>query len=379
MLLTKMNLILFLGSGISLESGLPKVSDLSESILNSAKHPRESMFLRALKNYDDKARLVGGTTYTSSKETVGEIYRDSTSYEDLYYLCEEIALFDWGLHNNAMVSAFMEALIQEFSFLKSNSIQNKLLEIGKYAHSAKSFINNEILVNLNTPEEIKGLDLIVQLTNNTKVTSLEILTLNHDLLVERLFKENGIECADGFGKADGDVRWFEPDNYLSDLKVKLIKLHGSIDWYSFLIDGYEKMAKIECDNISEKRNLSGTRLQLLNKSPKVLSGLNKIKYYNSGIFTDIHYYFQRALYQNSLMIMSGYGWGDDAINNRLMTWLDKKRENKMILLHKNPDILKERSMIFDRDFSNWIKLGKIIHIDKWLCDANLDEVLEHCK
>lgn len=379
-----MNLILFLGSGVSIDSGHPDVVALTESILSSKTHPIETEFLSALKNYDKKARSIGGS-YTSPDKyiNVGEIYRDSTSYkasyEDLYYLCEEIALFDWGLHNNAMIPAFMESLVEEFSpFLKENSKENKLLEIGKYAHAAKKYINKAIIEKLATPKKIEGLDLIVQLANNSKVTSLSILTLNHDLLVEGLLLKNGIRFADGFGSADGDVRWFEPDNFLSDIKVKLIKLHGSIDWYSFAVDGYEKVARIADINSHDKKDLNGKTLQFYNKSPKVLSGLNKINYYNSGIYTDIHYHFQRVLYQNGLMVMSGYGWGDDPINNRLMTWLDKKRENKLILLHENPKLLMDRCMVFDRDFSNWVKLGKLKPIGKWLSHATLEEVLEAC-
>lgn len=375
-----MNVILFLGSGISIASGHPNVVTLTKSILNSKIYPIETTFLRALKNYDKKARLIGGS-YTSPNKylKVGENYRDSTSYEDLYSLCEEIALFDWGLHNNAMIPAFMESIIEKFSsFLKERSKRKKLLEIGRYAHAAKKYINKAIIEKLATPKEINGLDLIVQLANAPEVTSLNILTLNHDLLVEDLFIRNRIQFADGFGRDDGDVRWFEPDNFLSDIKVKLIKLHGSIDWYSFAADGYEKVAKISGNNFHEKTNSSGKTLQFFNKSPKVLSGLNKINYYNSGIYTDIHYYFQRVLYQNSLMIMSGYGWGDDPINNRLMTWLDKKRENKLILLHEKPKLLMDRSMVFDRDYSNWEKLGKLKLLLKWLEHTTLEEVLDAC-
>ena len=327
-----------------------------------------------------KARKIGGT-YTSPRKYIrhGEIYRKYTSYEDLYFLCEAITLFDWGQHNNAMVPAFMESLIEDFSsMLVEKSKRKKLNEIGKFAHAAKKYIDNKIIENLVTPEKIKGLEIIIQLANNPNVTSLNILTLNHDLLVEDLLKRNGIPFADGFGNADGDVRWFEPDNFLSDLKVKIIKLHGSIDWYSFLFDGYDRVAKISGTDYNEKINSRGNILQYIYKFPHVLSGLNKINYYSSGIYTDIHYHFQRVLYQNRLMIMSGYGWGDDPINNRLMTWLDKKKENKLILLHKDPGELMKRSMVFDRDYPNWEKLGKLKLIDKWLSEATLEEIIENC-
>jgi len=70
--------------------------------------------------------------------------------------------------------------------------------------------------------------------------------------------------------------------------------------------------------------------------------------------------------------------GDDPINNRLMTWLDKKRENKLILLHEKPKLLMDRSMVFDRDYSNWEKLGKLKLLLKWLEHTTLEEVLDAC-
>lgn len=375
-----MQLILFLGSGVSIESGHPNVVKLTKSILFSKSHPVETTFLKALRNFDKKARQIGGTYVSENKYLkTGEINRDYTSYEDLYYLCEEICLFDTGQHNNSMIPAFMESIVEKFHpFLKQKSKRKKLLEIGRYAFAAKKYIDKAIIEKLTTPKKIEGLDLIVQLANATEITSLIILTLNHDLLVEDLLTRKGIHYTDGFSDADGDVRWFEPDNYLSDAKIKLIKLHGSIDWYSFAVNREEKIGKISGPILREKKNINGETLERLNKFPKVLSGLNKINYYNSGIYTDIHYHFQRALYENNLMIMSGYGWGDDPINNRLITWLDRKKNNKLILLHKYPEELMKRSMGFNRDHSNWEKSGKLKQISKWLSQTTLKEVLHEC-
>ncbi len=169
-----MKLILFLGSGISIDSGHPSVVALTDRILNSNEQANETIFLNALKNYDEEARLIGGNAYSNSEKTVGEIYRNYTSYEDLYYLCEEITAFDWGMHNNSMVPAFMESLCENFSgLLHSESKREKLIEIGKYAHAAKTYINNSIINELPILENnIIGLDLIIQLANNPVVTSL---------------------------------------------------------------------------------------------------------------------------------------------------------------------------------------------------------------
>ncbi len=377
-----MNLIFFLGSGVSIESGHPNVVKLTEQILNAETHPETVLFLRCLADYDSYARNFGGTRNLSSHETVGEIYRNYTSYEDLYYLCDEIALFDWGLHDNAMVPAFMESLLVALaSILKGETREKRLLEIGKLGQDAKRYINAVIREKLDTPDKIVGLDLIVELAKSPMVTSLNILTLNHDLLVESILERNGIAFADGFGKADGDVRWFEPDIFLADIKVKLIKLHGSVDWYSLIDKRFERIGKITGKNFPEKKSGSAVTLEFANTTSKILTGLNKIKFYNSGLYTDLHYHFQKVLYENDIMIMSGYGWGDDPINNRLMTWLDRKPERKLILLHEENRIqeLKDRSMVFDRDYSKWTENDKLVPMGKWLSGTTIDEITTVCK
>jgi hypothetical protein len=372
-----MNLILFLGSGVSIPSGHPNAAQLTKNILSSKSHPVETNFLRCLKNYNEKAIKIGGAKKISTNEPVGNIYNSGTSYEDLYYLCEEIALFDYGIHNNAMVPAFIESFIDKFSpYLKGGSKQNMLLELGKLAHSTKKYINVEIIKNLSSCNGVKGLDLIVALAKNPKISSLNIITLNHDLLVEELLISQKISFVDGFGEKDGDVRWFMPDTFLSKIKVKLIKLHGSIDWFNLINNNLEMIGRVSSLNFKDKKNSSGKALQFLNNSPKILTGLNKTNYYNSGIYTDIHFHFQRMLYQNNLMVMSGYGWGDESINTRLMTWLDKKQENKLILLHQDIEELKSRSLILDRDYANWRNSNKLKWISKWLSETSEDEILD---
>lgn len=372
-----MNITLFLGSGISRDSGYPTVEALTDSILK--KNTSEAKFLCALRDYDNKARALGGTYINKNQYVqVGEAFRKTTSYEDLYYLCSEIASFDYGLHGNAMVPAFMESLADELApILKERSKNKQLLEIGRYAHAAIRCINSTVTEKLGAPDKILGLDLVLHLANNPKVSSLNIITLNHDLLIEQLLLRNGVEFDDGFGDFDGDVRWFEPDRLLSETKVKIIKLHGSVDWFTF--SGGEKIGKIFDRSVTELFDSKGRILKLESTIPKVLSGLNKINQYNVGIYTDIHYHFQRVLYQSKTIVMSGYGWGDEPINNRLMTWIDKRSENRLILLHKELQLLTDRSLILLRDYSNWAQQGKLVLIPKWLSEVEMKEVLEHAE
>jgi hypothetical protein len=47
---------------------------------------------------------------------------------------------------------------------------------------------------------------------------------------------------------------------------------------------------------------------------------------------------------SDVILMCGYGWGDAAINLRLETWMDDRR-NRIVLLHPKPEEITKRSMI----------------------------------
>jgi hypothetical protein len=74
--------------------------------------------------------------------------------------------------------------------------------------------------------------------------------------------------------------------------------------------------------------------------------------------------------------MSGYGWGDEPINNRLMTWLDRQSENRVVIVEPDPGKLLTRSMILERDYDNWEKKGKMKIIQNKFEDADFNEILK---
>ena len=105
--------------------------------------------------------------------------------------------------------------------------------------------------------------------------------------------------------------------------------------------------------------------------------MNKAIAYQRGIYGDMRFRFDQALRQCERMVMSGYGWGDTAINVRLDTWLDQCRRNTLILLHRNPDELIERSLIMASAYDYWTRSGQLIPIRKWLCESSLSDIEDH--
>src|SRR5947209_10190871 len=127
-----MKLILFLGAGVSVPSGLPAVQRLTSSIFHRPYHqesynhftagrqtnlqlratgvtPRIRQLLRLLSKHDQRdIKRVGYSP--SDKRSSGAIYRGATTYEDLFYLCEQIRLWHLGLVDNSLVTPLMEII-----------------------------------------------------------------------------------------------------------------------------------------------------------------------------------------------------------------------------------------------------------------------------
>ncbi|MDX6443039.1 MAG: hypothetical protein QOH71_113 [Blastocatellia bacterium] len=316
-------------------------------------------------------KLVGYTP--ADKRSSGAIFRgDKTTYEDLFYLCEQIRLWNIGLVDNSMVTPLMESIEHKTrGLLEGRSLMARLSDLGSLAEQACSFIESVVADELR-PEGIAGLDLILKLATAPYIEQLNIVTLNHDTLVEQYLTENKVQFIDGFGKGDGDVRWYDENIFdKRSARVKILKLHGSVNWYSFLVNGKSRPAIFFGTDITNIRDGQGNQLRPIFRRPSFLSGINKAVAYQRGIYADTHFHFHQLLRQCKQIVMSGYGWGDIAINFQLDTWLDQKRSNNIILLDETPEKLVDRSLIMASGYDYWTRCGQLILIPKWLCDTSL--------
>jgi len=225
------------------------------------------------------------------------------------------------------------------------------------------------------PKNLVGFDLILELATAPYIEELNIVTLNHDTLVEQFLDENGINFIDGFGRRDGDVRWYDENTYdESQARVKILKLHGSVNWYSFSVNGRLRPAIFLGTDVTNAKDGKGVQLTPQFRRPSFLSGISKAVSYQKGIYADTHFRFHQLLRQCKQMVMSGYGWRDTAINFRLDTWLDQNRNNSITLLDETPEKLVDRSLIMASGYNYWTRSGQLILIPKWLSDASLSDL-----
>lgn len=378
-----MKLILFLGAGVSVPSGLPTAESLTNRLFVSraaedttAGRLRE--LLAVIQEYDTADIAKVGMSPQWNYRSSGAIYRGSKStYEDLFFLCQQIALWNIGLSDNSLATSFMKSIEKRAGgLLQGSNFDERLCDLASLGRKMNSYIESIVTETLRR-KYVAGFDLIRELAESAEIEQLNIATLNHDTLVEQFLAENEIPFVDGFGVRDGDVRWSDDGVYAgTDKRVRLFKLHGSIEWYSFQYDGRLRTAIFEGADVGNAVDGTGKRLVAQTGMPSYLTGINKSDAYQRGIYTDIHFHFYTLLRDLDHILMSGYGWGDTAINFRLDSWFDRSRANKLILLQEKPEELTNRSLVFATGYNAWTNAGQLKCVDRWLCNTRLPELRE---
>jgi len=368
-------MILFLGSGVSLASKLPSVSDIKTELFNIKDNSKLLDFLNLLLELDTDYLINSAPFKNSSGQYgfTGQIFRLETTYEDLFYLVEQMEINGTGLKADVTVEAFADLVRRRGgSFLDGKNEIEQAVEVFNLAVDARRYIEQKVFSLLYTTE-VRGLDLVIELATSPLISNLSIVTLNHDTLIEQVLARNKMNYVDGFGSPDGDVRWFE-DKFPNNSKVRLIKLHGSISWWGQGGDKVLQPVNITDNLPIEWRTKKRASISDIRSVPSFLTGMGKVYSYSRGIFADQHYRYLQLLHNDNLMVMSGYGWGDIPINFQLQNWLARSSSNTLILLHQDPKGLINNSLELRHIFDYYTKRKQIITLKKWLSETSFSEI-----
>ena len=143
---------------------------------------------------------------------------------------------------------------------------------------------------LKTPKRLDHLQFLSNAYHDENISKIDIYTLNHDTVLEQYLSNADIQVIDGFGlpQENGLRYWNFELLEGTDLKVRLLKLHGSINWFAFIPNdkvGLEEVAIPPDWDIWHTKDLSGQRQWPAGGRPKFLVGtFNKMLDYNSGIY-----------------------------------------------------------------------------------------------
>lgn len=380
-----MKVMLFLGSGVSYPSGIPCVDQITKKVLSGDwhKHTDQRFYAGSKDEYVLRIQKLLGLLKKEADTYFSERWprKGEANYEDLFFLCQQIVDEETAEILNPAVKKFVDSFRSKaaplYSPLPMLQHQPSLLELADFSCEYIQCV----VWNLIDPEACPaGLDLVSHLAKNERISSLVIVTINHDLLIERQLKLSGVKYTDGFEVQIGDARFFDPSSLLESCKVKLIKLHGSVNWFLLrdeqngrIVDRYGIPLKSDPDHL---RNDEGNYYTNLSNHPVLLTGsYNKLAEYNYGIFGSLQWLFYKTLYEHDIMVMSGYGWNDRGINIRIGEWLGSSPDKRLYLLHENPNEIKGKSKSFMwHRFDEEVNQGRLVPVHKFLKDASLSDL-----
>ncbi len=345
-----MKATLLLGSGVSYHSGIPKIEEITNEILYAKNIGKYNLNYLYEGRYGFKVNPHYNYYTVQCQELIKMVkaeiayftkhisYNHSVNYEDIYYVLWQIYNSYYKDYENPALFRAMQYLFEQ-SGLTLDDFKESLKETLSYI---ESIVWQRIDIKIET---CKQYDIISDLSSILEINA--ICTLNHDLVLDKWLENNKIDFDDGFSLLDSKFpEWqgFDP-NYS---KLKICKLHGSVNWYEVRVIKpitSDKILKIPnhvyCDSLSEiDENILASNKEL----PELLIGtFNKMWGYLSGIFEHQYDEFKKSLAVSELLLVSGYGFGDKGINTRLTFWLANSKSKKLIIIHPSKSELIENA------------------------------------
>jgi hypothetical protein len=335
--------VMLLGSGASVYAGMPTVGAITQRVLTGTPvmwtgsawravdqlPPNHEVFLDRLPGI---VELVGELRELCDKYFASQDKDRETNYEDIAYVARQIEDGLTSEYENPALLPLIEQLEQKYGH-----------DLVHEAGAAADYIDDIVRSLLGPPGLFDNLAAIVDAVRDGEVDDLTIATLNHDTVIERAFDLFGVELPDGFGDAYGTLRVWNDDFGIGSRK--LLKLHGSIDWWRYTLtrNGWtgQFTARAIDGDAEHARGPNDKRLDYpaLGR-PLILTGtFNKILAYPTGIYADQHFRFHEALRDAGKLVVIGYGFRDKAINARVVAWAERPGDRRMVVVHPDPDRL----------------------------------------
>lgn len=174
---------------------------------------------------------------------------------------------------------------------------------------------------------------------------IRIVTLNHDTRIEEAMAASGVQDANlGFTTDETTPSRsfiFSKERLAEPAPAKLLKLHGSIDWYwRYAPD--QQIVRLSPQELGDSEGIWEVAL--------FLSGtLNKPHQYKFLHYPALFEEFEKQLEQTRRIVVSGYGFGDGGVNERFERWLEAQPEHRMLIVDPNPAGLREKLTAMHQD------------------------------
>jgi hypothetical protein len=376
-------LAFLLGSGISIPAGMQSTQEITKRVLSGEgimRHTDGAYYfgppLYAHVGIPDEyvPRVVKFLNRLKVETDLYYSYQIErfTNYEDLYYVAGQIHDSELRDYDNPAVQPFIDKILPDIRLLLKVRKNDYKLEwqLHELADEAMNYIVDIVWHMLNEkPSRIVHLDSLKDACLDPQVSYIDIFTLNHDTIIEQCLSQNGIRVTDGFGAPLNEVRYWNPKMFEDESsKVRLFKLHGSLDWFWFrTLEGnsYNVTLGIPLgQDIQHTKDPQGKMQILHDGRPLLLAGrFNKMLRYTSGIYAHLHWQFFHSMYYTLRLVVCGYGFGDRGINNQIVDWMYSLSDHTMTIVHPEPEKLKRASGI-SKYWYEWTNQNRLNIIPK---------------
>jgi hypothetical protein len=333
---TKKRIAFLFGSGISIKAGLPSTKKITEAV------KKELRINKVWQVCDDWNFIIDDIKEFQYSKEVKETPKEyEPNYEDIYFTLNQMPAHLIGQTNNPLVGYYIKSRRNDLAKALNLSCTCSDYDLIRLIDECCENKIAQIVKNM-TDIPIKNISVSYKILSDiiadNHLFDYDIFTLNHDLLLEQFLEEMNIAYCDGFGGHDSTYKIW--DSILFDktsASIRLFKLHGSINWYfaKHKIDKYETHLKPPLGKTkSDLESEAGGNYHIYDSS-LLIGTFNKMLRYTGGIFRELYCRFDKHLRESTYLIVSGYGFGDQGINNVIIDWLNDNSCRKLIII--NPD------------------------------------------
>lgn len=368
------NIAFLFGAGISEPAKMDSTDELTKKVLSGNIVNNISRFIEV----DDPSHFSWNTQneYVNRIRKLFELIRDylgshysfrsrELNYEDYFNIVDSLHEDENMNFENPAVTFFSEYLLKEHLYLFDPiDVQHSRIRLIDLCSKAKDYIKDIVAFNLSKePDTLNHLNFLNDVYNEKPNDNHFIFTLNHDTIIEQFLEANNVKYSDGFRKKDDNVKFWNKNNF--NEKISLLKLHGSVNWhYDSSEDWYD-------DNVC----IYTTYVRGADRPLLQIGSSNKIIKYNRGISFQLQCLFAKFLENIEVLIISGYSFGDSGVNNRIIDWFYSSRENKFIVIHRDPDSLKSKARpAIEMKWDGWKKSNSLINIHKYIEDVTWADI-----
>lgn len=377
------------GSGISLKSGFPSMNQITDKILtgeNIGRHTDLNYYFDYQQDYMKYYVDNNVSCLNYVKDGIVKYYKDlnldhTPNYEDLYYVLSQINDSEGLEFENPALKPYIDDLKNQFKDFFHNDFptfkfKNLLMECLRYIHCV---VWHSLSM---SPSTIEQLNVFNEINRNKDIDGISIFSLNHDLLIEEYCKISEMSFTDGFHVNSKAIPELNFDLLKgNEFKIKLFKLHGSIDWYNI-------QDKKQYSNIYKvPMNINVDRVYKIDESLQYSDGLpifligtfNKLLNYISFIWEELYQCSQKEMSLCENIIISGYSFNDKGININLIKWLNSPSSKRIIIIHPNFENLSKNArgayhIHFDPPQPSPFNNAKLRKIEKKFEDVTYDDL-----